>query len=392
MSSKNVVTIGRLIQKCLKEAYFLPQKPSSYSKGYRFLNDKKYRVYDCPPSSLNFDRVLSPFRHLPAAGNEIPIIMECHPQAYLQQHWRQWLPAFPAVVIKSLDEALRDNVPVVTTAALQSIPEHKHSIHPDILYKVQRKSSIVDIGVPFPRHVDRKSISYPSAVKADLSTGGRGSWLVRNASELSAALHQIKDVCHWKDGIVFQEFIPGVKDVPSFQFYLHKSGDLFWLGTTTGGFNGFCWTSGLVDWDKQDDYKNLVYEEFTLPVKNYLQSQGYFGLVTFEVLITDSEKYLVDVNPRIGGDTTHLLLARHMALDNGLKHSAIFCKNKHDNMTAKALVEFADNSNDKGEGQIIVLSIVDADNGCESYVSIFATTPEEVQHLFHQLNVTSKFL
>ena len=133
MSSKNVVTIGRLIQKCLKEAYFLPQKPSSYSKGYRFLNDKKYRMYDCPPSSLNVDRLLSPFRHLPAAGNEIPIIMECHPQAYLQQHWRQWLPAFPAVVIKSLDEALRDNVPVVTTAALQGIPEHKHSVPPDIL-------------------------------------------------------------------------------------------------------------------------------------------------------------------------------------------------------------------------------------------------------------------
>ena len=386
MSSKNVVTIGRLIQKCLKEAYFLPQKPSSYSKGYRLLNDKKYRVYDCPPSSLSFDRLLSPFRHLPAAGNEVPVIMECTPEVYLQQHWREWLPAFPPVVVKSLDEGLGDEVPIVTTAAIQNIPEHKHSIHPDVLYKLQLKSSILDVGAPLPRHMDIKSISYPCAVKADMSMGGRGSLLVRNASELSAALRQIREVCQWKDGVVFQEFIPGIKEVPSFQFHLHKSGELFWVGTTSGGFNGFSWTTGAVDWNKQEDYKNLVYEEFTLPIKNYLHSRGYFGLVTFEVLITDHGKYLVDVNPRIGGDTSHLLLARHMALDIGLKHSAIFCKTKHHNISAKRLIEKANNNNVKGKGIIVVLSATDADKGCESYLSIFGKTSEEVQDLFHQLN------
>ncbi|XP_078376983.1 uncharacterized protein LOC144660253 [Oculina patagonica] len=387
MTSKNVVTIGRLVQKCLKEAYFLPQKPSSYSKGYRFLNDRKYWVYDCPPSPLYFDRLLSPFRHLPAAGNEIPIIMECTPESYLQQHWKQWLPAFPPVVIKPLDEGLQDDIPVVTTAALQGIPKHKHSVHPDILYQLQLKSSIRDVGVPFPRHIDKNAISFPCAIKADMSTGGRGSWLVRNESELSATLRQIREVCEWKEGIVFQEFIPGVKEVPSFQFYLHKSGELFWVGTTSGGFDGiFAWTVGAVDWDKQEEYEHLVYEEFTIPIKNYLQKRGYFGLVTFEVLITDHGKYLVDVNPRIGGDTTHLLLARHMALDIGLKHSAIFCKNKHSNMTAKELVDKANHNNVKGEGTIIVLSAADAEKGCESYLSIFAKTSEEVQALFHKIN------
>ena len=387
MSSKNVVTIGRLIKKCLKQAYFLPQKPSSYSKGYRFLNDKKYCVYDCPPSPLFFDRLLSPFRHLPAAGNEIPIIMECTPESYLQQHWKQWLPAFPPVVIKSLDEGLQDDVPVVTTAAIQAIPKHKHSIHPDILYKLQLKNSIRDVGVPYPKHMDKNAISFPCAIKADMSTGGRGSWLVRNESDLSATLRQIKEVCNWKGGIVFQEYIPGVKEVPSFQFYLHKSGELFWVGTTTGGFDGiFAWTVGAVDWDKQEEYEHLVYEEFTVPIKNYLQERGYFGLVTFEVLITDHGKYLVDVNPRIGGDTTHLLLARHMALDIGLKHSAIFCKNKHGNMTARELVDKANDNNITGGGTIIVLSAADADKGCESYLSIFAKTSEEVKALFHKIN------
>ena len=82
MSSKNAVTIGSLIEKDLKEAYFLPQGPSSYCKGYRLLNDKEYQLFDYPPCPLDSLRFLLPFRHLPAAGNEIPIIMECKPEFY----------------------------------------------------------------------------------------------------------------------------------------------------------------------------------------------------------------------------------------------------------------------------------------------------------------------
>ena len=389
MSSKHsVTTVGKLIKKCLKEAYFLPQKPSSYSKGYRFLNVSKYRTYDCPPSSLNFDRLLYPFRHLPAAGNEIPIIMECKPPEYLQQHWRRWLPAFPPPVIKSLDEGLQDDIPIVTVAPFEVIPEEKQSVHPDILYKLQLKSSLQEVGVPCPRHMDINSVSFPCNVKADLSQGGRGNWLVKNESELFATLRQIRWVCQWRDEIVFQEYIPGVKEVPSFQFNLHKSGELFWVGTTIGGFNssGLACISCSVDWNKQQEYRDLVYEEFTIPVKNYLHKHGYFGLVTFEVLITDHGKYLIDINPRIGGDTTHLLLAPYIASELGLKHSKVFLKNKHFNMSAEKLVEKADQSNEKGESIIVVLSTFDADKGCESYMSIFARCPEEVQHLYHQIN------
>ena len=385
MSSKNVVTIASLIEQDLKEAYFFPQKPSSYGKGYRFLNDKKYQLFDYPPCSLSFRRFMSPFRHLPAAGNEIPIIMECKPESYLQQHWKQWLPAFPTVVIKSLDEGLQDDVPVVTTAAFQGISKHKHSVDPDILYEVGLKSSILDIKAPTPRHMDENAITYPCMVKVDRSSGGLGNSLVKNEAELSATLRQIREVCGWKGGIVFQEFIAGVREVPSFQFYLHKSGEIFWIGTTSGGFNGYSWTAGAVNWDRQESYQQLAYEEFTLPIKTFLQERGYFGFVNFEVLITDHGNYLVDVNPRIGGDTTHLLLARYMALDIGLKHSAISCYSKH-KTTAKKLIEKANDINRNGEGTIIVLSAADANKGCESYLSIFAKTLEEVGTLLHNLN------
>ncbi|KAL9986731.1 hypothetical protein ACROYT_G000918 [Oculina patagonica] len=328
---------------------------------------------------------MSPFYHLPAAGDEISVLMERKPESFLKQHWKQWLPDFPAVVVKSPDEGLRDDLPIVTRAALQGIPEEKHFVHSDILYELHLKSSILDIKAPTPRHMDEGSISYPCMVKIDMSSGGRGNRLIKNEIEMSATLRHIREACGWNGNIVFQEFLPHVKEVPSFQFYLHKSGELFWVGTTCGGFSGFSWTDGLVDWDKQDYYEQLVHEEFTIPIKNYLQERGYFGLVTFEVVITDHAKYLVDLNPRIGDDTTHLLLARYMALDYGLKHSAIFCYNKH-NFSARRLVAKANAINKRGLGTIIVLSAVDADKGCQSDLSIFAKTPDEIQTLFQHLD------
>ncbi|KAL9966858.1 hypothetical protein ACROYT_G024988 [Oculina patagonica] len=298
-------------------------------------------------------------------------------------------------VIKSLNEELQDDVPVVTLEPFQSIPKHKHSVDPDILYEVQLKSSILHIKAPTPRHMDENAISYPCMVKVDKSLGGLGNSLVKNEDDLSATLRQIREVLGWKGGIVFQEFIPGVKEVPSCHFNLLKSGEIFWIGTAIAGFDGYSYTSGTVDWDKHEEYESLLYEEFTVPIKNYLQERGYFGLVNFEVLITDHGNYLVDVNPRIGGDTAHVLLARYMALDFGLKHSKVFFYNQH-KTPAKKLVEKANGINKNGEGIVIVLSAVDEDEGCnnnnnnkqqcESFLSVFAKTPEMVQALFESIN------
>lgn len=55
-------------------------------------------------------------------------------------------------------------------------------------------------------------------------------------------------------------------------------------------------------------------------------------------------------------------------------------------MSARRLVAKANAINKKSEGTIIVLSVSDADKGCESDLSIFAKTPEEVQTLFHNLS------
>ena len=386
ISAKNVITVGSLIKKDLKDAYFLPQQPSSYSKGYRFQNDKKYRVYDSPPPSLIFNQLLFPWRNLPAAGDEIPVIMDNKPPLCLQEHWKKWLPAFSQATVKSVDEALLDEVPFLTYTAQQSIPEQKHSIHPDIMYKLPLKSSIPEIGVPVPRHMDENSISYPCAIKIDMGWTGRGSRCVKSATELSDALWYIRDACGWKGGIVLQEFLSGVNEVPGFQFHVDRSGEIFWIGTSEGKFDVFEWVSSTVDWNKQEEYRNSVYEDLTVPIANYLQKSGYFDVVTSEVLFTDNGKYLVDLNPRISADTTHMLLARYMALEVGLKYSEMFPGRTH-NVTGEKLVEKANNLNKNNVGKIVILSVADAVNiGCHFDASVFGQTPEEVQALFKSLH------
>ena len=51
-STSSVVTIGSLIKKDLKEAYFLLQQPSSYSKAYRFFNDTAVIQFKWPTASV----------------------------------------------------------------------------------------------------------------------------------------------------------------------------------------------------------------------------------------------------------------------------------------------------------------------------------------------------
>lgn len=145
---------------------------------------------------------------------------------------------------------MQDEVPIVTNGAMQSIPENKHSVNPDIHFKVQLKSSIPEVGVPCPKHMTEKTVSFPCIVKVDMSWLGRGGYIVKNETELARILKEIREEYGWKDTVIFQEMIQGIKEVPGFQFYLQKSGEIYWVGTSFGGFNGLIWTGSVLDWDK----------------------------------------------------------------------------------------------------------------------------------------------
>ncbi|XP_031562949.1 uncharacterized protein LOC116298577 [Actinia tenebrosa] len=180
MSNIKVVTTGSLIKKDLKDAYYLPYWPSSHLPGYKFNNDKKYRVFDCPPPSEAFMHFIFPFRNVPTAGDEVPILLDQQPPSFLRHHWKKWLPDFPTADIKTIDEGLQDHVPIVTTGSMQVIPDNKHSVDPDVLYRVQLKSSIPEVGVTCPKHfMNVNAVSFPCLVKVDMSWSGRGNQLAK---------------------------------------------------------------------------------------------------------------------------------------------------------------------------------------------------------------------
>lgn len=387
MTEAKVVTIGSLYKKDLKDAYFLPSWPSTFiQEEYRFYNDLKYKLYDWPPESRAYQLSSYPFRHLPAAGNEIPVLMDIPPPSYLVNHWKTWLPAIPLPNVKSIDEGLRDEVPIITVTAIQDIPADKQSIHPDIMHKLQLKSTIAEIGVPYPLYMNESNIQYPCIIKIDHSCSGLGTTTAKNKDELAAALNEIREEHGWKEGVVFQEVIRDVKEVPSFQFHLHRSGEIYWVGTTVGWFSGFHWTGAEVDWNEnsQGHYKDLVWDMFVVPVAKYLHKHDYFGLVTIEVIITHrGGMYLCDVNPRIGGDTTHLLLAPYMA-QLGYKHSCLETDMEISGRSAETIVEKANGLNCDDIGRVIVISATDNDEGCLCCFSVYAKSPQEAYGLLEK--------
>ncbi|KAK3709414.1 hypothetical protein QZH41_007132 [Actinostola sp. cb2023] len=360
------VDFGQMIKEDLEEAYFFPAFPSSYCTNSRFYNSTEYQLYDYPPNSLTYNEIFYPRGNFCTAGDEIPVLTDHPPPEFLTQHWKTWLADFPLAKFISIDDGLKDdNIPIVTCSAFQGIPRNKHSIDPDILYKLQLKSSIPEIGVPCPRHMDEKNVEFPCVVKVDLSYSGFGTLSAKSEKELSALVKQVREEHGWRGKIVYQEFIRGVKQVPSYHFYLKKSGEVVWMGTNMAIFHGFQWKSLTCDWNKQDEERNLVYDEFVIPIKDYLHKHGYFGFVDFELVVNDHGRYLVDLNTRLPGDTMHQLMAPYMA-GMGFAHSILESISPTRKTSAQKLVEDANQLNQTDNGRIVVVSVADVgDDECK---------------------------
>ncbi|XP_022786100.1 uncharacterized protein LOC111326381 [Stylophora pistillata] len=228
--------------------------------------------------------------------------------------------------------------------------------------------------------MEEGSISFPCTIKADMGWCGCGSQIVQDDRELATTITHMRDVCGWDGGIVFQEFIPGVKEVPSFQLHLSRSGEMFWVGTTHGKFDGLTWIAATVDWNKQEEFRDCARRVYN-PYQKLPRKKRLLWSCDVQVLFTDNGKYMVDLNPRVGGETSHLLLARYMASEFGLRHSTMFSENTH-HISFEQLVQKANGLNEKIEGRIVILAVADEPYSCNSDVSVFAQSPEDVQDIF----------
>ncbi|KAK3737790.1 hypothetical protein QZH41_004841 [Actinostola sp. cb2023] len=233
--------------------------------------------------------------------------------------------------------------------------------------------------------MEENAVEFPCLVKVDQSWSGQGILLANDKNELSAIVKEIREDYGWKEPILYQEMIQGIEEVPAFQFYLHKSGEIYWIGSSSGEFAGYSWTSGMIDWDRQDEYKNLTWDTFTIPIATYLHKQGYYGIVMYELLRTNHGMYLCDLNPRVSGDTAHLFLAPFMA-QLGYKQSWVIVHKKL-NAPPNIIVENADEINEAAyNGRVIVLSAAgDGNHGCFCDLSIYAKTSEDLKVLYDKV-------
>lgn len=133
------VTLGNLFHQDLKNANILSNYPTSFVMDYRFLNDKKYRIFDIQksgPKKNNPFLYLYPGRICSIAGNEFPILMDKAPVDDLTAHWKRWLPEFPEPEFKTIDEGIEDEDPIITIFPMQRIPKEKHAVEPEMHYHV----------------------------------------------------------------------------------------------------------------------------------------------------------------------------------------------------------------------------------------------------------------
>ena len=216
---------SQLIVKYLDKAYVLPHSRSSYCKGSKVFNDKKYFHFDYPLKDSKGKDILRPIRHLATIGTAIPSTPDVKPDSLQSNHWEKWLPVFPAAEVKSIEEGFADSVPVVSTGPLQSLLFEKHATDPELHAELLCKSTIPRIGVPTPQIMKEDNVSFPCMLKVDQSSGGCGNWLVHNSQELKEVMAEVRNKCNWKGKYILQEFVPDAETM-GYYFYLLKSGDI----------------------------------------------------------------------------------------------------------------------------------------------------------------------
>ncbi|KAK3697158.1 hypothetical protein QZH41_003553 [Actinostola sp. cb2023] len=190
------LTLGNLFHQDLKSANILSNYPTSFVHNYRFLNDKKYRIFDIQksgPKKNNPFLYLYPGRICPIAGNEFPILMDKPPSDNLMAHWKKWLPGFPETEFKTIDEGIEDEDPIITIFPMQRIPAQKHAIEPEMHYHILLKSAIPETGAPCPKHFTEEDAVFPCMVKVDQSLSGYGNFVAYNQEELADSLEIVNE-------------------------------------------------------------------------------------------------------------------------------------------------------------------------------------------------------
>ena len=208
--------------------------------------------------------------------------------------------------------------------------------------------------------------------------------MVESREKLEEVTSMVKNRFGPDSSYIISQYIQDVKATLDCGFYLTKKGRIIYLGVQDCILENFGYDAGTIDWDKQEVYKKQLYDKFVVPVAAYLHKKGYFGIVGIDVVTSPGGDYLVDLNPRINGDTSYMMLAPPMA-KLGLSKSRFQICVAFDT-TVEQLVKKANSINEKNaNGRIIVMAAADDEGKCFATIAVFGDSMKLVDSLYAKL-------
>lgn len=382
--SEEVITLGSLYSKDLPDGFILPERPSSFNPKAKFLNDERYVVHDTPPWPLFYIEYLKPVQLCLVAGNELPLLVRFKPGEMIKKHWKRWLPFLPEADTRDLTLEGTGDSKMITLYPLQWMPKKKHAVDPDVHHKILSKNTIPEMGANCAPHMSLHDYTVPCMIKVSHGLSGKGTYMATTKLEAETIISQIQDKMKCPEPAI-SGVIEEITGNYCVQFYLFKTGDIHWLGCSNQVVTeNFGWNGGYVHWNEQDELKEKLYKT-VMPVKEYLHKHGYFGVVGIDVLTCKEGNFVVDLNARINGSTTLLLIAPHIA-PQGYPTSALLKIPKVKGNEAE-MTKMFDKINCLGEGLVINLASVEAEDAqsCEGHVCMFAKDEEGIKNLYDMI-------
>ena len=208
--------------------------------------------------------------------------------------------------------------------------------------------------------------------------------MAQDRQELKEKLEIVRSKFGKDAPYILSEYIQDVQNTLDCSFYVTKTGRIIYIGVEECVLENFSYRYGTIDWNKQDQYKARLYDKFVVPVANYLHKKGYFGIVGIDIITSERGDYLVDLNPRINGDSSYHMLARSMATLGFTKAMMYSCATFDG--TGEQLVKKGNSLNETNvRGRVTVMAVTDDGTKCHAAVAVFGDSVNLVDSLYTQL-------
>jgi hypothetical protein len=205
-------------------------------------------------TKASFDKICQkePWKNLAVLGDTLPGVVISPPPRLLMHYWReqfgfQYQHVEPLDRLTYLDDLNQsDRIDrLFTLFPFDRLQPEKHAVNPETHYRLLSKATLAALGMPCPEyqtyHLDQVALEqiplpsqFPYLIKTSHGLSGEGTYIIRNASDLTYCLEELKQYLKIKllKTIVVSEFVKHEVNNYCVQFYVNQRGDMTLIGVT----------------------------------------------------------------------------------------------------------------------------------------------------------------